>query len=249
MSTSLPIKKDDSSITISDGKHFWLPEIVLNYTSHCGDFRVQSIRHSDGKELFFPQTMKINIDDLDNKFYETLLFNWKGFIMVESFEAAVREADFVCSLFKMGKFNLLPDLDSLVTAREMVIKTYSFEISKTDDNKIKESIEVFYKKDLERLDFLISLWKETRENQLKKLKENGYVESQRDVIHIQGYEFKIPLKELKKQEFGEICDFINHLQDYGHIFHLDPKLLDEPFRKILEGMAEIEKMMDDSYGM
>jgi hypothetical protein len=34
-----------------------------------------------------------------------------------------------------------------------------------------------------------------------------------------------------------------------NIFHLDPKLLDEPFKKIIEGMEAVKKMMDDSYGM
>ena len=48
---------------------------------------------------------------------------------------------------------------------------------------------------------------------------------------------------------NEISDFYYHIEEYGHIFHLDPKLLDEPFKKIIEGIEEIEKMMDDSYGM
>lgn len=57
------------------------------------------------------------------------------------------------------------------------------------------------------------------------------------------------IKELKPQEIQEIIDFYYHIQDYGHIFHLEPKLLDEPFKKILEGISEVRKMMDDSYGM
>jgi len=57
------------------------------------------------------------------------------------------------------------------------------------------------------------------------------------------------IKELKKAEMIEIIDFYYHIEDYGHIFHLDPKLLDEPFKKIIEGIKAIEKMMDDSYGM
>lgn len=47
----------------------------------------------------------------------------------------------------------------------------------------------------------------------------------------------------------EIIDFYYKIDEYGHIFHLDPSLLDEPFKKILEGMSEIDKMMDDSFEM
>jgi len=57
------------------------------------------------------------------------------------------------------------------------------------------------------------------------------------------------INEIKKTEMGEIIDFYYHIEEYGHIFHLDPKLLDAPFKKILEGIAQVEKMMDDSYGM
>lgn len=55
------------------------------------------------------------------------------------------------------------------------------------------------------------------------------------------------IKVLKKQEMQEIIDFYYKIDEYGHIFHLDSKLLDEPFKKILEGMSE--KLMDDSFGM
>ena len=55
--------------------------------------------------------------------------------------------------------------------------------------------------------------------------------------------------ELKSSEMGEIIDFYYHIEDYGHVFHLDPKLLDEPFKKIIEGILEIRKMMDDSYSI
>lgn len=57
------------------------------------------------------------------------------------------------------------------------------------------------------------------------------------------------IKEIKSAEMEEIIDFYRKIDEYGHIFHLDPKLLDEPFKKILSGMAEIEKMMDDSWSM
>jgi hypothetical protein len=57
------------------------------------------------------------------------------------------------------------------------------------------------------------------------------------------------IKELKPQEMDEIFDFYQHVVDYGHVFHLEPKLLDEPFKKIIEGIMEIRKMMNDSYSM
>ena len=57
------------------------------------------------------------------------------------------------------------------------------------------------------------------------------------------------IREIKKAEMSEIIDFYYKILEYGHIFHLDPKLLDEPFKKIIEGMEVVEKMMEDSYGM
>ncbi len=57
------------------------------------------------------------------------------------------------------------------------------------------------------------------------------------------------IKELKEIEMIEILDFHQHIEDYGHIFLLDPKLLDEPFKKIMDGIKEVQQMMDDSYGM
>ena len=55
--------------------------------------------------------------------------------------------------------------------------------------------------------------------------------------------------EIKSAEFQEVVDFVQHLYDFGHIFHLDPKKLDEPFDKILRGIEDIRIMMDESYGM
>jgi hypothetical protein len=57
------------------------------------------------------------------------------------------------------------------------------------------------------------------------------------------------IKELKSQEMQEIIDFYYHIEDYGHIFKLDPKRLDEPFKKIIESISEIRKLMDDSYSI
>ena len=57
------------------------------------------------------------------------------------------------------------------------------------------------------------------------------------------------IMEIKKAEMSEIIDFYYKIAEYGHVFRLDPKLLDEPFTKIIEGMESVEKMMDESYGM
>jgi len=57
------------------------------------------------------------------------------------------------------------------------------------------------------------------------------------------------IKKIKSVEMQEIIDFYYGIEDFGHIFHLDPKLLDEPFKKIMEGISEINKMMDDSWSM
>lgn len=57
------------------------------------------------------------------------------------------------------------------------------------------------------------------------------------------------IKKLKANEMQEIIDFYYSIEDYGHIFELDPKLLDAPFAKIMEGIAEIKAMMDKSWDM
>ncbi len=55
------------------------------------------------------------------------------------------------------------------------------------------------------------------------------------------------IKELKKIEMQEIIDFYYFIEDYGHIFYDDSKILDVPFKKILEGIEEVRKIVDDNY--
>jgi molecular chaperone GrpE (heat shock protein) len=57
------------------------------------------------------------------------------------------------------------------------------------------------------------------------------------------------IKEIKKQDVSEIYDFLEVLQDYGHIYHYPPEKLDDPFKKIMEGMQEIQQLMKDSFEM
>ena len=55
------------------------------------------------------------------------------------------------------------------------------------------------------------------------------------------------IAKIKQLEMQEIIDFYYKIDEFGHVFHFDDKLLDEPFKKIMEGISEIEKMIDDSY--
>lgn len=55
--------------------------------------------------------------------------------------------------------------------------------------------------------------------------------------------------EIKREEMQEIIDFYYQIEEYGHIYHYSSEKLDEPFRKILEGISEVRKIMDDSWSM
>ncbi len=57
------------------------------------------------------------------------------------------------------------------------------------------------------------------------------------------------IKIIKKNEMEEIIDFYYHIEEYGHIYHYPIEKLDEPFKKILEGIAEVQQLMKDSFGM
>jgi len=55
------------------------------------------------------------------------------------------------------------------------------------------------------------------------------------------------IKKIKEEEVSEMYDFLGFLQDYGHIYHYPPEKLDEPFKKIMEGIEEIQQLIKDSY--
>lgn len=57
------------------------------------------------------------------------------------------------------------------------------------------------------------------------------------------------IKKIKSDEIQEIYNFLDGLQEYGHIYHFPPENLDVPFKKILEGIKEIQKLMKDSFEM
>jgi hypothetical protein len=52
------------------------------------------------------------------------------------------------------------------------------------------------------------------------------------------------IKDIRKSEMEQIIDFWNHIQEYGHIFYGDNQELEEPFKKILEGIEEVRKIQD-----
>lgn len=57
------------------------------------------------------------------------------------------------------------------------------------------------------------------------------------------------IKKIKAEEMSDIQDFCNGIEDYGHIYLYPPEKLDEPFKKIMEGIAEVQQLMNDSFEM
>ena len=55
--------------------------------------------------------------------------------------------------------------------------------------------------------------------------------------------------KIKQDEMDDIQQFCDGVHEYGHIFHLPKERLDEPFKKIMEGIAEVNQMMKDSFEM
>jgi len=57
------------------------------------------------------------------------------------------------------------------------------------------------------------------------------------------------IKEIKNFEMSEILDFYYHIEEYGHIYYYPPEKLNEPFKKIMEGIEEVQQLMNDSFEM
>ena len=57
------------------------------------------------------------------------------------------------------------------------------------------------------------------------------------------------IKKIKEQEIDDIYDFLEVLEEYGHVYHFPPEKLDEPFKKILESIQEIYELLNDSCEM
>jgi len=56
------------------------------------------------------------------------------------------------------------------------------------------------------------------------------------------------ISEIKKSEICQIHDFLQLLNEYGHIFYNDPADLDAPFKKILDGIKDVEDIIQENYG-
>ena len=52
------------------------------------------------------------------------------------------------------------------------------------------------------------------------------------------------IKDLRKVEMQEIIDFYYHIEEYGHIFYGNNSELEEPFKKIMQGIEEIRKIQE-----
>ncbi len=52
------------------------------------------------------------------------------------------------------------------------------------------------------------------------------------------------IKELRKEEMGEIIDFYYSIEESGHIFYGDNTELEGPFKKIMEGIEEIRAIQN-----
>jgi hypothetical protein len=53
------------------------------------------------------------------------------------------------------------------------------------------------------------------------------------------------INDLRKEEMEEIIDFYNHIQEYGNIFYGDNSELEPGFEKIMGGIEEIKKIIED----
>ena len=68
-------------------------------------------------------------------------------------------------------------------------------------------------------------------------------------VIINYYICNMDIKKIKNFEMSEILDFYYHIEEYGHIYHYPPEKLNEPFKKIMEGIEEVQQLMNDSFEM
>lgn len=57
------------------------------------------------------------------------------------------------------------------------------------------------------------------------------------------------IAKIKQNELEDILDFVSGVREYGHIYYFPVEQLDAPFQKILEGIQEVQSMMDESFSM
>ncbi len=59
----------------------------------------------------------------------------------------------------------------------------------------------------------------------------------------------LDIQEIKNIEMVEINDFCDTIREYGHIYHYPVEKLDAPFKKIMEGIDDVQELMNESWGM
>jgi len=52
------------------------------------------------------------------------------------------------------------------------------------------------------------------------------------------------INQLRKEEMEEIIDFYNFIAEFGHIFYGDNSELEEPFKKITEGIEQVKAIIE-----
>lgn len=55
------------------------------------------------------------------------------------------------------------------------------------------------------------------------------------------------IKELRKEEMDEMIYFVQHIEDYGHIFYGENSELDPAFIKIIDGINEVKEIIENYY--
>ena len=55
------------------------------------------------------------------------------------------------------------------------------------------------------------------------------------------------IKQLRKGEMEEIINFYHFIKEYGHIFYGDNSELEEPFKKITDGIEQVRAIVEDYY--
>ena len=52
------------------------------------------------------------------------------------------------------------------------------------------------------------------------------------------------INQLRKEEMEQVIDFYYHIEEYGHIFYGDNSELEEPFKKITEGIEQVKAIIE-----
>lgn len=66
------------------------------------------------------------------------------------------------------------------------------------------------------------------------------LENKNEVVYPTGdYDKRERMAEHINEEKAALPLHLEGLQDYGHIYHYPPEKLDEPFKKIIEGIEEV----------